>query len=321
MKHLLMVAVCTASWMVGHVAPLRNWETNSCVVFLGASITDFGWYVPYVQMGLACRMPELKIKVLKAFGAFDAPSSVRIADGKLETVQATAANLKCEETTLSFEYTPKKLPFPMDANYAELAVCSSLPDELNREMLTVSGLASGRYTLKANGEVLLSCSAHDLEKGVNIATLETPNQLQAQKLLPLMEAFSASTVPLRKIAAAKMIASQEGANLNDIATVDKSLDAWLAKCKQPPAHAYAGRKQMVEVYRKNRDQLSELEHRQEILRSQMIALATPQTVELMIERIGDEPIVFDVGPQGNDANPGTYKKPFASLAVARDMVF
>ncbi len=463
----------------GARAPLAEWQANACLVFFGDSITDFGWYLPYVQLGLACRMPKLGLRVvnagvggdtvgramyrldfdalrfkpqrvcvlmgcnslprssyatqedtaqkqaaiegaeaemrkclaairasgaepvlfsltaydsynttsstnyrylneigfkelneryqalaaatqvpyvdlwsgmtaimqqspehefcgkdrlhpsrtghlivalemLQAFGAFDHPASVTVQGEAVQTENATVEDLKRGEGTVSFRYTPLALPFPSDASYAELAACSALPDAANREIIRIVGLPPGEYALQADGTTIAKRTAMQLADGVNVAALETPNQLQARKLLPLMAEFHAGTVPLRKIAACKMIARQEGADLSDTPAVDQTLDAWLEKCRQPPGQNYQGRKQAVEIYRQNRDRQAELEKRLDDLRARMYALATPQAFELTVKRIGDAPAVFYVDPQGDDGNPGTRERPLATFEAARD---
>ncbi|MDA3924270.1 MAG: hypothetical protein PF904_06200 [Kiritimatiellae bacterium] len=225
----------------------------------------------------------IALELLKAFGAFDNVPFLTIADGKALAVNATVKDLTCSKERISFRYSPRTIPFPADKSYCELAACSTLPDVVNREMVKVVGLPQGEYTLKADGREIASFTAAQLAKGVNIASLATPNQLQAQKLIPLMEAFHGNTMPLRKIAACKMIAKQEKADLNDLASIDKALDAWLERCKKPPAHAYEGRKQAVDIYRQKRDQLPELEKKIADLTAQMYSISKVKEFTLSIE--------------------------------------
>jgi hypothetical protein len=53
---------------------------------------------------------------------------------------------------------------------------------LNQEPLTVRGLASGRYTLKIDGETAGSFTSEQLAQGVNLAELSTPMTRQAAEV-------------------------------------------------------------------------------------------------------------------------------------------
>lgn len=71
----------------------------------------------------------------------------------------------------------------MDADYRKLAAVYPLAARLNTETLVVANLAAGSYELKANGVSLGRFSAAELAAGVNLAELETPNQLLSRQAL------------------------------------------------------------------------------------------------------------------------------------------
>jgi len=89
--------------------------------------------------------------------------------------------LKARGKSLSFTYRPKALPFPMAQEYE--AASAIVPwGELNREIVQVRNLPAGEYGLRVGGAEVGRFSAAQFAAGVNIATLATPQQAQAQKL-------------------------------------------------------------------------------------------------------------------------------------------
>jgi len=86
-------------------------------------------------------------------------------------------------TSFAAAYRPQALPLPVDDEYRKADRCADLTGRINRETLVVRNLAPGRYALKADGKRLATFSAAELAAGVNLATLETPNQIRARELL------------------------------------------------------------------------------------------------------------------------------------------
>jgi hypothetical protein len=59
---------------------------------------------------------------------------------------------------------------------------SDFMEALDREPLTVRGLAAGRYTLKIDGEPAGTFTAAQLAQGINLAELATPMARQAAEV-------------------------------------------------------------------------------------------------------------------------------------------
>jgi lysophospholipase L1-like esterase len=122
--------------------------------------------------------------LLKAWNAPSLVSSVTIdaAAGKVEESQkASVTNLKTDGG-LSWDEVEGSLPMALDPKdkLLPLALASSdYLDALDREMLKVSGLKPGRYALKIDGASAGTYEADDLDKGVNLATADTPMLHQA----------------------------------------------------------------------------------------------------------------------------------------------
>lgn len=104
-------------------------------------------------------------------------------------------DIKKTSTGLSFNYLAKALPYPMDTiargweqkkSQAEAIKTVPFIDEMNKEMLTVKGL-KGNYCLQIDGENIGTWSSAEFAKGINLATLNTPQYKQALKVMFLNE--------------------------------------------------------------------------------------------------------------------------------------
>ena len=91
------------------------------------------------------------------------------------------SSVSCDpKNGVAFTYAPKALPLPATDVYRELDAVYPLTERFNREDLVVSGLAAGSYRVLFDGIEVGAFTAEELEKGVNVALLETPNQKLAQ---------------------------------------------------------------------------------------------------------------------------------------------
>jgi lysophospholipase L1-like esterase len=124
--------------------------------------------------------------LLKAWHAPSVVSSLTIdvtREGLADSQNVTVTNLKNDGSgSLAWDEVEGSLPMALDPKdrLLPLALASSdYIDALDREMLKVSGLKPGRYTLKIDGAGVGTFDADDLGKGVNLATSDTPMLRQA----------------------------------------------------------------------------------------------------------------------------------------------
>lgn len=135
--------------------------------------------------------------------------AVSAAEGKaVRTANAEVRELKrTPDGGISFVSQEKALPFPVLGKAREVADDIGFDDDLNREMLTVTGLAEGTWTLKIDGRKTLTRSAADWAKGVNLAKCwETPMLLQARKVLELVQKRAAVEKKVRDMFVARLVA-------------------------------------------------------------------------------------------------------------------
>jgi len=123
--------------------------------------------------------------LLKAWNATPIVSTVAIdAEGAtVRDARSTAvSNLKSTGSRITWVQKDERLPMPINLDDAvmKLAVSSShVMEDLDQEMLKVTGLSSASYSLKINGKAIGSFTREQLASGVNLAALPTPMMTQA----------------------------------------------------------------------------------------------------------------------------------------------
>ena len=123
---------------------------------------------------------------LKAQGAPSLVSKVVVdaSAGRVgEAVNAEVSAVSKKAGGISFIVLEKALPFPVDSAAEMMLKLLPIERDLNQELLTVSGLASGYYALKIDEAVVGQYTADDLAHGINLAfNVATPQYRQAQKI-------------------------------------------------------------------------------------------------------------------------------------------
>ncbi len=120
--------------------------------------------------------------ILKAQGESGEVASVNI---NAETQASSASNaaisgLSASANRVEYIYKPNSLPLAATAAYRTAETYFPITDELNREIIKVTGLDDGIYDIKIDGELVMQASAAQLCNGVNIADKENnPGMKQA----------------------------------------------------------------------------------------------------------------------------------------------
>jgi lysophospholipase L1-like esterase len=123
--------------------------------------------------------------LLKAWHATPIVTTVAIdAEGAtIRDARNTAvSDLKSTGSRITWVQKDERLPMPINLDDAvmKLAVRSSqVMEDLDQEMLKITGLSSASYSLKINGKAIGSFPREQLASGVNLATMPTPMMTQA----------------------------------------------------------------------------------------------------------------------------------------------
>jgi len=131
--------------------------------------------------------------LLKAWNAPAVVSSVEIDASSVmvrTATNSTVSGISADPGRIAWTEIDNALPIPIEKFPSEELVrlafsSSNFIDELDREMLTVTGLALGRYELRIDGQAVATYSSEQLREGVNLAETDTPMSKQAHAVLQL----------------------------------------------------------------------------------------------------------------------------------------
>jgi lysophospholipase L1-like esterase len=130
--------------------------------------------------------------LLKAWNAPAVVSAVEI-DAPSHMVQSavnTSVSVLSDDHDVTWTQIDAALPMPIEKFPSKELVhlvfsSSDFIDVLDREMLTVTGLARGQYALRIDGQTVATYSADQLGAGVNLAEADTSMSKQALEVLQL----------------------------------------------------------------------------------------------------------------------------------------
>ena len=159
------------------------------------------------------------------------------ADGKVKTVRhAVVRDIKTVEEGwwlnktvkgISFEYAPERLPFIVDKKqHAGIDTLVPFTADFNTELMQITGLEQGKYQLLADGSAIGVFSSVELEKGINLAVLDTPSRKQAQVMFNQIAVIKRCFGLLRTVVQCDRFARAQKADVNDPASCFKAVDKW-----------------------------------------------------------------------------------------------
>jgi len=123
---------------------------------------------------------------LKSQGAPAIVSKVAVdasANQVKENINADVASLKTENGGVAFTVLAKALPYPIDPAAKEMLALLPIEKDLNQELLSISGLADGKYEVRIDGTAIGQHSAQELADGINLAfNNKTPQFKQAREV-------------------------------------------------------------------------------------------------------------------------------------------
>ena len=140
---------------------------------------------------------------LKAQNASPVVATIKIDAARsavMESANCAIEGLQTVENRVSFDYLPRSLPLPVNAEYRQGEKVLPLTELLNHEVLTVQGLKPGRHSLFLDAQKAGEFSAEELAAGVNIATIESnPGQRRAKEVDALIQERAKTESRLRQL--------------------------------------------------------------------------------------------------------------------------
>jgi lysophospholipase L1-like esterase len=128
--------------------------------------------------------------LLRAWGAPSGVFAVEIdgSAGTVTTADNTTIDSIVRHDALEWTQTDQALPMPLETDDQTISLALRYSDfmhALNREILKVSGLPAGRYSLQIDNEAVGTFDAAELAQGINLSAMKTPMSRQAQTVLDL----------------------------------------------------------------------------------------------------------------------------------------
>lgn len=160
-----------------------------------------------------------------------APLGLRFARGaQVDALTATP------DGGLSFDYTAKSLPFVIPKEALPGRDWTPLFSELNREELRFTGLTAERYRLTIDDRALGDFARADLEHGIDLAPLATPQRMQAEAVHSILQKRWAQMSKLRRLAQVEYWQAPNQAHPLTLDTMEPLLQAWETRLQaQPPS--------------------------------------------------------------------------------------
>ena len=207
-------------------------------------------------------------------------ASVEIdADGKTiaaENASATGLDI-AEDGTVTYTYKAKSLPMGVDnAGYKKVTerydLFKDFTDEMNREIVKVTGLSAGNYDVSFDGVVIGTYTSDELSDGINIAANSlNPGQISAKAIIDGYMAIYEKQSQVRVVELC--IAAMKRKGVYDGMTFDDMCD-WVADNYA----VYAGYFDTAyPIYANNKADIASYER-------QAIAMAQPQTHTVAITK-------------------------------------
>lgn len=210
--------------------------------------------------------------------------SVDAKGGQALAERATVSEVEVASDGLSFTYAPQALPFPKTQEYEIVAQRHPLTERLNREEIQVANLASGRYELAFDGQIVGSFTDEELRKGVNVALLPTPNQRRAAELALQVVRLQRIVSLRRDLEANRLRVRRMGVDTTDIAATQAALDKWLAECEAAKSRSLPYYRLCVKNNRTWASRESELIAEEEAIRASFNAVR-PAVSRVTVKRI------------------------------------
>ena len=231
--------------------------------------------IAYVML-MAQEMPSLVSKTVVA------ADSSKVT----EQVNAKVTQLKISPTELSFDCLESALPFPLPAGAQGVLKLVPFQKNLNQELLKVTGLADGKYTLTIDDQTVGQFDAAELAFGINLAdNTKTPQYQQALVVESLnAKRHKLESIRLRGIAATEVFLRNSG-KMNDPQAVSEMVlraSGWKPEMdKAVPSDRVNN---IFDAYRKYKPVEKELLNEVEQTRAEMYKAAQPKLHRFFLKK-------------------------------------
>ena len=192
-------------------------------------------------------------EILSQMGVSPYVAQVEIDAGAgkvLRSDDAAVSQLDADGRRVSFDYAPARLPFPTAAEYSRAAAVYPVTEKMNLEILTIKGLAPGKYAFAADGDELGRFTEKELACGINLALLQTPGAKLAMDAWEIAGELGSLQARQRGLVLVEKVAKGKGADPSNPESVISTMGKYVEEIQKKGA-SYAGYyKGQLEQYRK-----------------------------------------------------------------------
>jgi endoglucanase len=190
-----------------------------------------------------------------------------------ESENCKTEKIKSTDNGISFIVEENALPFPVKKEQAEALRLVPFMQDMNVELLKVTGLSDGEYVLKIDDTVIDDFTGRELEEGVNLASYaNTPQMEQAAAIRSKLEELWGVEKRLRGMKFIEyMDVYKEYPKKDDLKAVGVYLDSLFSKKYQNPYY-----KNQLKKYLVNKSKEQELSEMTKKIRDTVYELAIPE---------------------------------------------
>jgi uncharacterized protein (DUF736 family) len=211
--------------------------------------------------------------------------SIEASEGKIESMEnCRIERIHAGKSDVKFSYMANAIPFPLEEAARPALEWIPFTDEYNREIVQVTGLASGTYALMIDGNKIRTYTADELGQGVNIGMeANTPQYKQAQHVLQLGVQRWDLISKIRDLTMVELSIPEELVPPITLEKMKPLIEARLKKTVGTPWEGYT--KNTGEAYLENKLHEPELVAQAEKLRNQMRTASIPSSHEVELKLI------------------------------------
>jgi hypothetical protein len=183
--------------------------------------------------------------ILKAWNAPAVVTSAVLDAGSIDRTRTQEAQIQgsnWDGVVLSWDESDNRLPLPLNGQIADIAYLLKISDiesDLNRELLSVTGLPEGNYTLSVDSTFVADFSSQQLNQGINLAEFKTPMRDQSQAVVWLIRDYEYTQLVHTRLLVRDMdnqIPSASGDNeMKEFELLEQEL---IHKAAQPRTHEF-----------------------------------------------------------------------------------
>lgn len=188
------------------------------------------------------------------------------------------------DDAITFDYLAKALPWPVAKPYKDVDKLVPLTKDFNQEIIKIQNLPAGEYKLLIDGKEVTKADAKAFANGVNIATLATPQQKQAEKIHKLVMKKRSLEGKLRNIIKVNINLMNKKIDPKDTDAVKKYCEDFIKNGQK--RHAYGYYKHLYGAYiKEGRPSESELKEQIDTVKAQIHLESEPSVHAMKVVKL------------------------------------